>query len=85
MVKGMLSRQYIHAFGAFSPRDGVLDTLVLPQVDTPCMQLFLDGVAARHADDNIAMIMDGAGWHTSNDPNAAQHAAVVPAAVPART
>lgn len=67
MVKKMLSRQYIYAFGAVSPQDGVLDTLVLPQVDTPCMQLFIDEVAARHADDNIAMVLDGAGWHTSNE------------------
>jgi transposase len=41
--------------------------LVLPQVDTPCMQLFLNEVAARHADDNIVMVLDGAGWHTSNE------------------
>ena len=66
MVKKMLSRQYIYAFGAVSPKDGVLDTLVLPQVDTPCMQLFLDEVAVRHANDNIVMVLDGAGWHTSN-------------------
>lgn len=67
MVKKMLARQYIYAFGAVSPQDGALDTLVLPQVDTPCMQLFLDEVAQRHADDNIVMVLDGAGWHTSND------------------
>ena len=30
------------------------------------MQLFLDEVAARHADDNIVVVLDGAGWHTSN-------------------
>lgn len=66
MVKKMLSRQYLYAYAAVSPRDGRLDTLVLPQVDTPCMQLFLDEVAARHAGDNIVMVMDGAGWHTSN-------------------
>ena len=67
MVKKMLSRQYIYAFGAVSPQDGSLDTLVLPQVDTPCMQLFLDEVATRHPGDNIVMVLDGAGWHTSNE------------------
>jgi hypothetical protein len=67
MVKKMLSRQYIYAFGAVSPQDDVLDTLVLPQVDTPCMQLFLDEAATRHPGDNIVMVLDGAGWHTSND------------------
>ena len=29
------------------------------------MQIFLDTVAARHADDLIVMVMDGAGWHSS--------------------
>ena len=67
MVKKMLSRQYIYAFGAVSPQDGSLDTLALPQVDTPCMQLFLDEVAIRHPGDNIVMVLDGAGWHTSNE------------------
>ena len=29
------------------------------------MQIFLDTVAARHANDRIVMVMDGAGWHSS--------------------
>ena len=61
------SRQHIYAFGAVSPDDGGIDTLALPQADTQCRQLFLDEVAARHADDNIVMVRDGAGWHTGND------------------
>lgn len=38
-----------------------------PKVDTPCPQLFLDEAAQRHADDNIVMVREGAGWHTNND------------------
>lgn len=67
LVRKMLARQYTYVYGAVSPLDGQLDTLVLPQVDTPCMQLFLDEVASRHAADNIIMVLDGAGWHTAND------------------
>jgi hypothetical protein len=52
----------------FGPQDGLFDTLVLPQVDTPCMQLFLDEVAACHGDDNTIMVLDGADWHTRNVP-----------------
>lgn len=66
LVRKMLSRQYTYVFGAVSPLDGQLDTLLLPQVDTACMQLFLDEVASRHPDDNIVMVLDGAGWHTAN-------------------
>jgi hypothetical protein len=50
---------------AVSVTDGVLDTLVLPHVDGQCMPLFPDGVAQRHADDRIVMVLDGAGWHQS--------------------
>jgi len=67
LVRKMLVRQYTYVFGAVSPLDGQFDTLLLPQVDTACMQLFLDEVARRHAGDNIVMVLDGAGWHTAND------------------
>ena len=46
-----------------SPHDGVLDTLVLPQVNTEAMGVFLAEVAQRHADQFIVMVLDGAGWH----------------------
>jgi transposase len=32
-----------------------------------CMQIFLDEVAQRYPGDNIVMIVDGAGWHKSNE------------------
>ena len=34
-------------------------------VNGDCMQLFLDEVAARHPQDRIVMVLDGAGWHQS--------------------
>jgi len=73
LVRKMLVRQYTYVYGAVSPLDGQLDTLVLPQVDTLCMQLFLDEVALRHAADNIVMVLDGAGWHTAGDLRAPQN------------
>ena len=66
-VKGMLIYQYTYAYAAVSPQDGRMDSLVLPEVSGRCMQLFLDEVARRYPDDNIVMIVDGAGWHKSND------------------
>jgi len=30
------------------------------------MQIFLDEVSARHPNDSIIMVIDGAGWHRSN-------------------
>jgi transposase len=46
--------------------DGVLDTLILPHVNSECMQLFLDEVAARRPKDRIVMILDGTGLHRSS-------------------
>jgi len=60
---GMVSQEYVYAYAAVSVSDGGLDTLILPHVNTFCMQIFLDEVAARHPDERIVMVMDGAGWH----------------------
>lgn len=46
-------------------KSGELDSLILPYVNTECMQLFLDEVSARHPNDKIVMVLDGAGWHAS--------------------
>ncbi len=37
--------------------------MILPHVNTDCMQIFLDEVASRHPEERIVMILDGAGWH----------------------
>uniref|UniRef100_UPI00187264F1 transposase n=1 Tax=Acidithiobacillus thiooxidans TaxID=930 RepID=UPI00187264F1 len=54
------------AYAAVSPQDGRMDSLVLPEVSSKCMQIFLNEVAQRYPDENILMIMDGAGWHKSH-------------------
>ena len=43
--------------------DGRFDSLVLPHVNGRCMQLFLTEVAQRYPQENIIMVLDGAGWH----------------------
>jgi DDE superfamily endonuclease len=45
---------------------GELDSLILPHVNTECMQLFLNEVSERHPDERIVMVIDGAGWHRSD-------------------
>jgi hypothetical protein len=61
----MLTHEYTYAFGAVDVCTGELDSLILPHVNTGCMQLFLNEVAARHPDDRMVMVIDGAGWHRS--------------------
>jgi putative transposase len=62
-VNTQIVREYEYVYGAVSPQDGVLDTLVLPHVNTEARGVFLAEVAQRHADEFILMIWDGAGWH----------------------
>ena len=61
----MVTQEYTYAYAAVSVADGALDSLILPHVNTVCMQIFLDEVAARHPEDRIVMVTDGAGWHRS--------------------
>ena len=60
-------REYTYAFGAVSPHDGTLDSLVLPVVTAETMSIFLEEVARRHPEEFILMFLDGAGWHRAND------------------
>jgi hypothetical protein len=59
----MVCQEYTYAYGAVSIADGQLDSLILPTTDSDCMQVFLDVIASRYADDRIVMVLDGAGWH----------------------
>ena len=65
LVKAMVTQQYTYAYGAVSPHDGRFDSLVLPHVNSDCMQLFITEVASRYPTENLVMIVDGAGWHKS--------------------
>lgn len=61
----MVTQEYTYAYAAVSVADGDLDTLILPHVNGDCMPIFLDEVSARHPQDRIVMVLDGAGWHQS--------------------
>ena len=65
LCHGMLTHEYTYAYGAVDVVTGEFDSLILPHVNTDCTQIFLDEVAARHADKRIIMVLDGAGWHRS--------------------
>ena len=56
-------RQYSYAYAALSPWHDELDSLILPEASTRCMNMFLEEIRARHPEDFIVMVLDGAGWH----------------------
>lgn len=39
--------------------------MILPEVNTDTMTMFLEEVARRHADEFVLMFLDSAGWHKS--------------------
>ena len=59
----MVTQEYTYAYAAVSIADGQLDTLILPHVNSDCMQVFIDEVAARHQAERVIMVLDGAGRH----------------------
>jgi hypothetical protein len=62
LCQAMLTHEYT---AAVDVQTGELDSLILPHVNTHCMQLFLDEVGQRHPGEHIVMVLDGAGWHAS--------------------
>lgn len=66
LCQGMLTHEYTYVFGAVDVCTGALDSLILPHVNTECMQLFLNEVSSRHCDERIVLVIDGAGWHRSH-------------------
>ena len=65
VVGSQVIREYTYAYAAVSPVDGVMDSLILPEVNTTVFALFLNEVATRHADEFVIIFVDGAGWHTA--------------------
>jgi transposase len=65
MCQAMLTHEYTYAYGAVDVCSGQMDSLILPQVNTGGMQLFLNEVSKRYPDERIVMVIDGAGWHRS--------------------
>ena len=55
---------WAHLFAAVQPATGRAFALVLPELNTAAMQLFLDSFAATLAtDEHAVMVLDQAGWH----------------------
>jgi len=59
-------REYMYAYGAVSPGDGGMFSLVLPRCNTACMSIFLNLLSQAYPDDYILLVADNASWHKSN-------------------
>jgi transposase len=50
---------------------------ILPEVSEQAMSIFLREVSARHPDEFILMVMDGAGWHRAKALNVPDNMALI--------
>lgn len=60
MVKLALVREYVYAYAAVSPKDGVIDWMLGGKMDTVSMGAFLRLVANKHPEEFVMMVVDGA-------------------------
>jgi hypothetical protein len=74
----MVSQEYTYAYGAVTIADGQWDSLILPQVNTDCRQIFLDEISSRYPNDRMVMVLDGAGWHRSKALKIPQNRKLLP-------
>ena len=58
-------REYRYLYGAVSPGDGELFSLVMPYANTDCMNVFLDELSKAYPEDFIVLALDNAAWHCS--------------------
>ena len=64
IVGKQIVREYTYLYGAFAPKDGKADFLILPYMDNQCMSLFLKEISERYPDEYILMFWDGAPCHS---------------------
>jgi transposase len=62
-----LGFQNFYVYGAVEPSSGEVFSLTLPKVNTEAMNLFLHQMSGCYKDDEILILMDGAGWHKSGN------------------
>jgi hypothetical protein len=64
-VNVKLAFQNFYLYTASCSCTGESFSLILPQVNTTCMNLFLAKLSEEFAGDELMVVMDGAGWHKS--------------------
>lgn len=64
-VKKKLGFKSFYVYTAASPKSGDSFTLMMPNVNTDCMNAFLSELSSWLENKNIILIVDGAGWHKS--------------------
>lgn len=63
-VAKQIVREYTYVYGAICPQDGASCYLILPAMDGICMNVFLQELSQRFADNFLLVVYDGAPCHS---------------------
>jgi transposase len=66
-VQVKLGYKNFYIYGCANPMNGKSFALLLPKANTECMNFFLQELAKEFANKKVILIVDGAGWHKSNN------------------
>ena len=66
-VKVKLGFKNFYVYTAAHANNGNEFSLILPKLNTQCMNIFLDKFASETKEENATIVMDGAPWHKSKD------------------
>ena len=78
VVKQQLIREYIYAFTTVCPQTGETFSMISPFCNTNAMNIFLKDVSEYYPNYRIVMVMDSAGWHTTNHLELPENIIVLP-------
>lgn len=66
-VEIKLGYKNFYLYGAVEHNTGHNFSLIMPNVDTKCMNVYLAELSKEFKEDKIALIMDQAGWHKAKE------------------
>jgi DDE superfamily endonuclease len=78
IVKKQLIREYIYAFTAVCPQTGETCSIISPVCNTSAMNQLLIETSTSFSNYRILMIMDSAGWHTTNKLELPENISILP-------
>ena len=67
VVHKQMVREYTYAYAAVDPKEGEVDSLILPNMYATTMSIFLKELSERHPTHLILLVMDGAPCHRAGD------------------
>lgn len=66
-VKIKLGFQNFYVYSAVSAKTGESFSLIMPKVNTTCMNIFLAEISRHLGEKNAIIVMDCAGWHKAKE------------------